>query len=97
MAAFNFLTPPPASVLFDEMSMDGLIDVYEQGEAGLAHLSESKRELLLGLVSFIVESGCDLSDQEGVLSKPALLTVVPAIGCTDLLVKSKKSANEGGY
>lgn len=97
MSAYNFSNQSPASVLFDEHAMDGLIDVYEQGDSALNHLSESKKQLLLSLVSFIVESGCETQEALGVVSKPTLLTVVPAIDCRQLIQKVSKPANDGGY
>lgn len=97
MSARNYTNQPPVSVFVDENSMDGLIDVYQQGESALNHLPESKKQLLLGLVNFIVESGCEQNDELGMISKPTLLTVVPAMECSNLVKHPKVSANDGGY
>lgn len=97
MAAYNFTNKSPVSVLLDENSMDGLIDVYQEGEAGLEHLPTHKKELLLSLISFIVESGCERIDDFEMESKPTMFTVVPAVSCCSLLKSPKKCANDSGY
>lgn len=97
MAGYNYTNQSPVSVLLDENSMDGLIDVYQQGESGLEHLPAHKKELLLGLISFIVESGCERIDDLEIESKPTMFTVVPAVSCRTLFKNPKKCANDSGY